>query len=137
MNCGQLFLVVEDDPDVLHLMERAIRAPDRTVATSGNAGDALAEFEAANGDVTLVISDVVLPDISGPTMVQRMLVERPDFKVLFTTGHSDDTVANYLGDMHCALLRKPFTVAQLRSAIAADSQSEAPDERSGRRVGLG
>ncbi len=114
-----MFLLVEDDPDVLHLMERAIQAPGRAVVTFETARAALAEFEFANGDVTMVITDVVLPGISGPAMVQRMLATRPDLKVLFTTGYSDDTVANYMDGIPCALLHKPFTVAQLRSATAA------------------
>ncbi len=119
MEDGQIFLLVEDDPDVLHFMERAMKAPGRAVVTSENAAGALAEFECANGDVAIVITDVVLPDMSGPAMIRRMLTARPDLKVLFTTGYSDETVATYMDGLQSALLRKPFTVAQLRSATAS------------------
>ncbi len=130
MGQEQRFLVVEDDPDVLTLMDRALQAPGRRVEVFEDAGTALQAFSAGNDGISIVVTDVVLPDLSGPAMVRRMLSARPGLKVLFTTGYSDEVVANYLEGMPCTLLHKPFTIAELRSAIAVvlsekDNGSEA------------
>lgn len=65
---GQLqrFLVVEDDPDVLALMQRVLESEGRVVSISGSGRGGLQKFAELHGDLELVIADVVLPDLSGP-----------------------------------------------------------------------
>lgn len=142
MGQKQTFLLVEDDPDVLAFMQRALESPDRAIKISGTAREALEQFSAADGDLALVISDVVLPDLSGPSMFRRMLAERPGLKVLFTTGYSDEIVETYLDGMDRPLLHKPFTVAELRAAISealvtGSSGAEGKEKRNEAGAGLG
>lgn len=142
MGHKELFLLVEDDPDVLGLMQRALESPDRAVAISGTAREALEQFSAADGRLELVVSDVVLPDLSGPSMVRRMLATKPGLKVLFTTGYSDEIVATYLNGMDRPLLHKPFTVAELRDAISealgvGESGTESGEKKNEAGAGLG
>lgn len=120
------FLVVEDDPDVLALMQRALESAERVVSVSGSGRGGLQQFADTNGDLELVIADVVLPDLSGPEMVRRMLQERPGLKVLFTTGYSDEIVQAYLDGFDRPLLHKPFTVGELRAAVEAALAWEEP-----------
>jgi two-component system cell cycle sensor histidine kinase/response regulator CckA len=130
MGQQQHFLVVEDDPDVLTLMQRALESNERVVFISGSGRGGLQKFADLHGDLDLVIADVVLPDLSGPEMVRRMLQERPGLKVLFTTGYSDEVVQGYLSGLNRPLLHKPFTVPELRAAVETALAWEAPGEGS-------
>lgn len=115
---GETFLVVEDDIDVLTLLQRALERPGRLVLVSPNGAGALEHFDRMQGGVTLVIADVVLPDISGADVVRRMLETRPSLAVLFISGYSSEIVADYTAGLSFPFLRKPFTVGQLRAAVA-------------------
>ena len=84
-----------------------------SVSCSGGA-EAMRCF--ATEDFDLVISDVVMPEMNGPELVRELRARRPDIAVLFVTGYvgngeSEDLVGH-------GLLRKPFTVAALASAVA-------------------
>jgi two-component system cell cycle sensor histidine kinase/response regulator CckA len=115
----QRFLIVEDDRNVLMLLERALTARNRAIQKCVSAAAALRAFEEAGGAFSLVIADVVLPDLSGPDMVRLMLIERPDLKVIFVTGYSDEIVETYLAELRYEVLHKPFTVMRLREAVSA------------------
>jgi CheY-like chemotaxis protein len=74
-------------------------------------------------DFDLVISDVVMPEMTGPELVRELRARRPDIAILFVTGfvgdgESDDLIGH-------ELLRKPFTVAALATSVA-DALSRLP-----------
>ena len=108
-------MVVEDDP-------RVLRATLAALATLGHAGIACdhpgkaAALLAADPAIALILSDVLMPDMSGPEMVAALGEAVADTPVIFVTGFAGDkgTAAQLSGH---PLLRKPFTVAQLAAAI--------------------
>ena len=111
---GARILLVEDDPRVRTATVGALEDLGYDpVACSGGA-EALALFDSMEFD--LVISDVIMPEMTGPEMVREIKARRRDIAVLFVTGYvgegeSDDLVGY-------DLLRKPFTVSTLSSAVA-------------------
>src|SRR5512139_2079683 len=118
---GARILLVEDDPRVRTATVGALEDLGYDpVACSGGA-EALALFDSMEFD--LVISDVIMPEMTGPEMVREIKSRRGDIAVLFVTGYvgegeSDDLVGY-------DLLRKPFTVNTLSSAVAT-ALSRAP-----------
>jgi len=118
-------LVVEDDP-------RVLRATLAALATLGHIGvgcdhpGKAADMLAADPAIALILSDVLMPDMSGPEMVAALGERIADKPVIFVTGFAGDkgTAVQLAGH---PLLRKPFTVAQLAAAI--DKAVERPRRR--------
>ncbi|HBQ13591.1 MAG TPA: hybrid sensor histidine kinase/response regulator, partial [Myxococcales bacterium] len=76
---------------------------------------------AEHGDaIGVMITDVVMPGESGRALADEMATARPDLKILFASGYTDDEIERVLGtDRPVRLLRKPFTRAELRAALAS------------------
>ncbi len=111
---GRTILVVDNEEAVrtivCHMLER------HGYATHRAAGGAVAEeiLAATNGDIDLLLTDVLMPTMSGRELVERAREGRPDLKVVYMSGYSGDA-ASPLGpwDDDAVLLEKPFTGAQL------------------------
>jgi CheY-like chemotaxis protein len=109
----QLILVVEDEAGVRRLTVDALRELGYTVRHAGCGADALRLLDEL-GSVTLLFTDVVMPGMSGRELADRVRAERPDLKVLFTTGYTRNAIVhNGVLDSDAELLMKPFTVDQL------------------------
>ena len=86
----------------------------RVFVACASGADALALFDSMEFD--LVISDVIMPEMTGPEMVRELKTRRPDIAVLFVTGYVGEGEGEDL--VGYDLLRKPFTVSTLSSAVA-------------------
>jgi len=107
-------LVAEDDAVVRTLIRKVIEQHGYTVldAVSGPAALALAEQEA--GAIHLLVTDVVMPEMSGPDLVVQLTAARPGLKVLYLTGYADAATANRTpAGRDTLLLQKPFTPEEL------------------------
>jgi signal transduction histidine kinase len=102
-------LVVEDEPAVRRIAHRTLSRAGYNVLTADNAGSALLMCERHPGPIDLILSDVMMPMMTGPELAERLRRIRPDALVLFMTGHTslDEAQANLLEAS--AVLRKPFT----------------------------
>jgi signal transduction histidine kinase/CheY-like chemotaxis protein len=110
-------LLVEDDPRVRAGMEAALAELGCPAESFASAAEALVRLKAP-GEVTLLITDVVMPDMNGVELVRRARTIRPDLPVLFVTGYVGDSGdATAFGS--APVLRKPFTLAALSKALAA------------------
>jgi signal transduction histidine kinase/ActR/RegA family two-component response regulator len=112
---GARILLVEDDPRVRAATVGALEDLDYQPTACASGADAIVSFDAQEYD--LVISDVIMPEMTGPELVRILKGKRPDIAVLFVTGYvgegeSDDLVGH-------ELLRKPFTVSALATSVAA------------------
>src|SRR6478609_4289898 len=124
---GARILLVEDDPRVRTATVDALEDLDYEPIACGSGAEAIAVFNAQEFD--LVISDVIMPEMSGPELIRYLKKTSPrDFAVLFVTGYVGEGESDDLRGHE--LLRKPFTVGALASAVAAALARNAEPPRS-------
>jgi two-component system cell cycle sensor histidine kinase/response regulator CckA len=108
-------LLVEDEPMVRSVAERALTRHGYSVITADNGEDAL-EILARNEPVDLLISDVVMPGMDGPTMVREARASRPGLKILFMSGYAEEQLRKSIDIENVNFLPKPFSVVELAEA---------------------
>ena len=108
-------LVVEDDPAVRRFAERALREHGYGVLVFGDAGVALQFARRDLGAFDALVTDVVMPATSGPTLAERIAELRPGLPVLFMSGYE----AGALPAGARAPLAKPFSAQELANAVGA------------------
>jgi two-component system, cell cycle sensor histidine kinase and response regulator CckA len=118
LNGSETLLLVEDD-ESLRVVARGILARNGyTVLDARNAGEALLQCESHEGRIDLLLSDVVMPQMSGPQLAKRLSVLRPDMKVLFMSGYTDDSVVRHgILEDTVAYLQKPITPETLTMKV--------------------
>ena len=125
---GARILVVEDDPRVRTSTVEALQDLDYDPVACSSGEEAIKLFDGQKFD--LVISDVIMPEMTGPELIRILKERRDDFAVLFVTGYVGEGESEHL--VGHELLRKPFTVGALASAVAtALSQVSEPPRTSG------
>ncbi|HKX91870.1 MAG TPA: response regulator [Sphingomicrobium sp.] len=108
-------LLVEDEPTVRAVAERALTRHGYTVLTADTGEEAL-EVIRRGEPIDLLISDVVMPGMDGPTMVEHARKERADLKVLFMSGYAEEQLRESLNVDEAQFLPKPFSVQDLAEA---------------------
>lgn len=110
-----VILLVEDEDMVRAVAERALIRQGYTVLTAEN-GEAALEMLASNPRPDLLISDVVMPMMDGPTMVRHARVRYPDLPILFMSGYAEEQLRRSIDLDNVSFLPKPFSVQQLAEA---------------------
>ncbi|HET7606579.1 MAG TPA: response regulator [Sphingomicrobium sp.] len=108
-------LLVEDEPMVRSVAERALTRHGYTVVTADNGEDAL-EIVNRGEPIALLISDVVMPGMDGPTMVREARKNRPELKILFMSGYAEEQLRKSIDIENVNFLPKPFSVIDLAAA---------------------
>ena len=111
-----LILLVEDEPQVQAVTARILRTFGYQVITAHNERTALAHAEQCGGSIGLVVSDLVLPGVSGKDLVKRLRQPCEHAQVLYISGYSPEHVGA-LTEGAC-FLRKPFTAQELLAVVA-------------------
>ncbi|MEP7315679.1 MAG: response regulator, partial [Sphingomicrobium sp.] len=109
-------LLVEDEPMVRTVAERALSRHGYTVMTASNGEDAL-ELLANSETVDLLISDVVMPIMDGPTMVREARKTNPEMPILFMSGYAEEQLRKSIDIENVAFLPKPFSMQELAEAV--------------------
>jgi hypothetical protein len=123
-------LIVDDDADVLRLLQSILSEGGYEVIAAKNADAATKAFERRKPD--LLLTDVVMPGMSGPMLVDHLRGMAPDLKVLFMSGYDDrHVVQRYVVDKGFQMIAKPFTVKSLRLAMDEALQEPKPARRRG------
>ena len=113
-------LLVEDEDDVRDLAREILALEGFSVLEAATPGEALRACERHAGVIDLVVTDVVMPEMSGRELAVRLLERRPGTKVLYISGYSEDAIAQHgVLDAGTTLLAKPFTPDDLRRTVAA------------------
>jgi PAS domain S-box-containing protein len=111
-------LVVEDEEAVRHVVKRVLELQGYTVYTARDGAEALRVAREQNGRIQLVMADVILPEMSGPAIVERLTAEWPHSKVLYMSGYAaEEATQRGLLAPGTALLKKPFTLDDLARAV--------------------
>ncbi len=110
-------LVVDDEKEILRLIETVLADGGYELVIANGAED-IRQFEAMSPLPDLVITDVVMPGMSGPMLVNRLRATAPDLRVLFMSGYDhSQVVQQYVVQQGFELIPKPFTGRALQSAI--------------------
>jgi two-component system, cell cycle sensor histidine kinase and response regulator CckA len=113
-------LLVEDEDAVRSFAVRALAQRGYRVLEATTGTEALELFRSHHGDVDLVVSDVVMPEMDGPTLCDELRRERPDLKVIFISGYAEDAFRQHLAENEDFMfLQKPFDLKQLAAAVKA------------------
>ncbi|HLK20309.1 MAG TPA: response regulator [Bryobacteraceae bacterium] len=104
-------LLVEDEDGVRHVVETMLKRHGYQVLSSSSPSDALTLAERMDGAIDLLITDVVMPGMSGRKMAEAMLRDRPKMRVLYVSGYGESI------DSGEAFLQKPFTTDELALKI--------------------
>jgi len=111
-------LLVEDEEGLRALNARGLASRGYTVLEAGNGIEAIKLLEDRAGEIDLVVSDVVMPEMDGPTLLKEMRQRNPDLKMIFVSGYAEDAFEKHLPDRgQFAFLAKPFTLKQLVAAV--------------------
>jgi two-component system cell cycle sensor histidine kinase/response regulator CckA len=111
-------LLVEDEEGLRALNARGLTSRGYTVLQAGNGIEALEELERNGWEVDLVVSDVVMPEMDGPTLMKELRKRNPAIKIIFVSGYAEDAFEKSLPDhTQFKFLPKPFTLKQLVTAV--------------------
>ena len=111
-------LLVEDETPVRIFAGRALRNKGYTVLEADSGETALSVMQEHGGEVELIVTDVIMPGMNGPTMIEKVLETYPDVKVVFISGYAEDVfVHSYGTERSFNFLAKPFTLKQLAQKV--------------------
>ena len=114
----ETLLLVEDEEGVRTFARRALEDSGYRVLMAGSGTDAINVARGFDGRIHLLLTDVVMPGLSGRELAEQLVSERPDVRVIFTSGYTDDeTVRHGVREAETAFLQKPFTPEQLGRRI--------------------
>jgi PAS domain S-box-containing protein len=113
-------LVVEDEDTVRELVVEMLRISGYSVVEARHAGEALLICERASEPIDLMVTDVVMPQMSGRHLAERLAPLQPNMRVLFMSGHTDDAVIRHgVKNAIMTFIQKPFTPAALARKVRA------------------
>jgi CheY-like chemotaxis protein len=111
-------LLVEDQQDVREMAAEALEISGYVVTTAANAEEALAAWSRTGGAFELLLTDVVMPGMSGGELAQRVRGERPSMPVLYMSGYNDDAIVRRgVSVSEAEFLQKPFTIESLSDKV--------------------
>jgi two-component system, cell cycle sensor histidine kinase and response regulator CckA len=118
-------LLVEDEEGLRALNARGLTSRGYTVLEASNGVEALEVLERRNGEIDLVVSDVVMPEMDGPTLLKEMRVKNPGLKMIFVSGYAEEAFQKNLPpEGQFSFLAKPFTLKQLVAAVKETMTSQ-------------
>jgi two-component system cell cycle sensor histidine kinase/response regulator CckA len=113
-------LLVEDEEGLRSLNARGLTSRGYTVLEAGNGVEAIDVLEKSGKPVDLVVSDVVMPEMDGPTLARELRNRKPGLKIIFVSGYAEDAFQKHLPESEkgqFAFLPKPFTLKQLVAVV--------------------
>lgn len=127
MDRDPTILVVDDDRSILGLLESTLTSAGYRVLTADGGWNAVQVYENAPARVDLLLTDVIMPDLTGPVLAERLRGRQPDLQVLFISGfHDADLVQRFVTRKGFTLLPKPFTIDALLRVVGQSLASLRP-----------
>jgi two-component system, cell cycle sensor histidine kinase and response regulator CckA len=120
-------LLVEDEPALRTLVVTMLEEEGYLILQAGNGLDAIAVAERHRGDIDLLLTDVVMPRMSGPELAQKLRALRPGLEVLFMSGYNDSRLVHRgVEESNVNLLVKPFSPDELVVKVGELTGRESP-----------
>jgi two-component system cell cycle sensor histidine kinase/response regulator CckA len=110
-------LLVEDEVDVRQFAVRALKRQGYQVLEAADGLEALEVMGANEGNIDIVVSDVVMPEMDGPTLFKELRKRNPAMKVIFVSGYPNEAFRESMGSDDFAFLPKPFSLPQLAAKV--------------------
>jgi two-component system, cell cycle sensor histidine kinase and response regulator CckA len=126
----ETILLVEDEEGVRSVVQRTLERSGYAVLEAGNAGEALLLCEQHAGTIHLLLTDVVMPRMTGPQLVARLRPLRPSMRVVYISGYKEERLSDWGDDVtHDGFIAKPASVGALLDGVRAalDRQAGADD----------
>ena len=121
-------LLVEDEEGLRGLNARGLTSRGYTVLQAANGLEAVEAFDSHFGKIDLVVSDVVMPEMDGPTLLTKLRSRDPGVKIIFVSGYAEEAFEKNLPEGEYNFLAKPFTLKQLVGAVKETMASEPGNE---------
>jgi two-component system cell cycle sensor histidine kinase/response regulator CckA len=113
-------LLVEDEDAVRSFASRALATRGYKVLEAASGAEALEVMDRENGHIDLVVSDVVMPEMDGPTLLRHLRQRNPNIRIIFMSGYAEEAFRKNLGaDENFVFLPKPFTLKKLAETVKA------------------
>ena len=110
-------LLVEDEEVVRNFAARALKRQGYKVLEAASGIEALEVMEKNKGKIDIVVSDVVMPEMDGPTLLKELRKKNPNLKIIFVSGYPNDAFKASLGEEEFSFLPKPFSLPQLAAKV--------------------
>jgi PAS domain S-box-containing protein len=124
-----LILVVEDEQLVRDFATRVLERAGFEVHTAANGVDALSLLERVGRPIDVLLADMVMPGMGGRELAERVLAQRPEATVVFTSGYTEETPSlGAVGSARSGFLQKPFSSAALVAAVSEAAERVRPTE---------
>jgi len=115
---SETILVVEDDADLRELTRRCLEKIGYTALQAENPKDGIKIAEQYEGPIHLLVTDVIMPGMSGPELAAHLATLRPEMPVLYVSGYTDDAIFRYkVLEPGVAFLQKPFSLKTLARKV--------------------
>jgi PAS domain S-box-containing protein len=115
---SETVLLVEDEPSLRELAREILRRAGYKVIDAANGGEALLACEKSRGEIALMITDLVMPGMSGQELAQRLALLRPEMKVLYMSGYSSHAaMASGAFQGRDGFIQKPFSPHDLADKV--------------------
>jgi PAS domain S-box-containing protein len=115
---SQTILVVEDDAALLQVTHRSLEEVGYAILAARSPAEAIHISESHPGPIHLMVSDVIMPGMSGDKLASYLSVLRPEMKVLYVSGYTDDTIVHHgVLEPGLAFLQKPFSPKTLARKV--------------------
>jgi nitrogen-specific signal transduction histidine kinase len=115
---GETILLAEDDPAVRKVIREILANQGYTVLEAQDGQEAIGLAEQLTGPIHVLLADVMMPEMGGRALADRLTPQHPGMKVLFMTAHPEDAIVHHgVLDAGIALIRKPFTPTALTRKI--------------------
>ena len=132
---SETILLVEDELGLRTVVDESLRQEGYRVLLAANGMDALDVAAQHQGPIQLLITDVIMPFVSGPELAQSLKALRPETRVLYISGYTADKFADYPKlDPDLALLQKPFKLGDLAQKVRDLLNEKAENPRSKQKL---
>ncbi|MGE4489380.1 MAG: response regulator [Kiritimatiellales bacterium] len=114
----ETILLVEDDEAVRSLLLTVLQANGYTVLAANNAEEAVQICEEYDGELDMLLTDVVMPKKSGPQLAEHIIKLRPNIRIVYMSGYTDDAIVHHgVLDPGTAFIEKPIVPSALLEKI--------------------